>query len=79
MLNNHEHALYLFTPQVVSRISDLEQFVGLVESVGFEFVSEDVDNTHFVMIAFTKSKKHGRAIDARVSETFLAPCIYKRR
>ncbi|CAO3577174.1 unnamed protein product [Absidia cylindrospora] len=40
--------------EVVSRFSDIDGFIDLVESVGFDFMEKDDDNKMFVMLYFTK-------------------------
>ncbi|KAG2207350.1 hypothetical protein INT47_006824 [Mucor saturninus] len=40
--------------EVVSRFSDLDSFIGLLESLGFDFMDKEDDNKMFVMLYFTK-------------------------
>ncbi|KAI9255319.1 methyltransferase-domain-containing protein [Sporodiniella umbellata] len=40
--------------EVVSRFSDLDGFISLLETLGFDFMDREEDNTMFVMLYFTK-------------------------
>lgn len=64
--------------EVKSRIKDAEQFVTAVEEVGFEYITQDVENTHFVEFEFRKVSSKARAPKPEAAD-LLGPCIYKRR
>ncbi|KAJ1814705.1 25S rRNA (adenine645-N1)-methyltransferase, partial [Coemansia sp. RSA 2598] len=63
--------------EVVSRVSDVDAFVGELERQGFALKRKDSSNKMFIMLEFTKSKSS----PAKLVETpgLLKPCIYKRR
>ncbi|KAI9306678.1 methyltransferase-domain-containing protein [Cunninghamella echinulata] len=42
--------------EVVSRFSDVDGFIDLVESIGFDFIEKDDGNKMFVMFYFTKKE-----------------------
>jgi DUF1009 family protein len=53
----------------------LEEFLGVMEQLGFECMKKDQSNTMFVMMDFKKNGKTPSTV-----ATFSAkPCIYKRR
>ncbi|KAK4054389.1 25S rRNA (adenine645-N1)-methyltransferase [Microbotryomycetes sp. JL201] len=71
--------------EVTSRFSDnIDTFVEVVSSVGFQLINKDSSNTHFVMFDFvkdgsvTETSQNRSATNAKAS-TLLKPCIYKRR
>ena len=66
--------------EVISRIPKIDDFVALVEALGFDLVSVDKSNTMFVMIDFRKSKKKKQTtVSLEQAAKVLQPCIYKRR
>ncbi|KAI8333386.1 methyltransferase-domain-containing protein [Chlamydoabsidia padenii] len=50
--------------EVVSRFSDIDGFIDLVESLGFDFMEKDDDNKMFVMLYFTKRPESDMMADA---------------
>jgi len=64
--------------EVKSRIKNPEKFIAAVEEVGFEFVSQDADNSHFVDFEFRKATARAHSSREDPAE-LLQPCIYKRR
>ncbi|ORZ11807.1 methyltransferase-domain-containing protein [Absidia repens] len=49
--------------EVVSRFSDIDGFIDLVESIGFDFMEKDDDNKMFVMLYFTKTHEQDTTVD----------------
>jgi hypothetical protein len=47
----------------VSRFSDLDSFITLLESLGFDFMDKDDDNKMFVMLYFTKQPNFEEEVD----------------
>ncbi|KAI8978525.1 methyltransferase-domain-containing protein [Pilobolus umbonatus] len=54
--------------EVVSRFTDLDAFIELLESMGFEFLDKDEDNKMFIMLYFTKQEAES---DDEVEEEML--------
>ncbi|KAL0089283.1 methyltransferase-domain-containing protein [Phycomyces blakesleeanus] len=50
--------------EVVSRFSDLDSFIDLLENLGFEFIGKEDDNKMFVMMYFNKRNFKPTADDA---------------
>lgn len=77
----------LVIAEVSSRLSSADEFVNVVEKCGFELMSKDEGNTHFILFSFkTKlgSVDAGRDEAAREElmeegRRVLQPCLYKRR
>eukprot|EP00730_Choanoeca_flexa_P002108 TRINITY_DN10915_c0_g1_i5.p1 TRINITY_DN10915_c0_g1~~TRINITY_DN10915_c0_g1_i5.p1 ORF type:complete len:392 (+),score=81.91 TRINITY_DN10915_c0_g1_i5:57-1232(+) len=65
--------------EVKSRITEFEAFFELIESIGYEFVDQNADNTHFIEMEFTKLTKRPKDVDPSIAQQLLQPCIYKRR
>ncbi|KAF8222744.1 hypothetical protein L208DRAFT_1320823 [Tricholoma matsutake] len=69
--------------EVASRFTDVEEFLALVQSIGFELNSKDDSNSHFTLFEFRKiprkwkSDKEWSKITSKSS--VLKPCEYKRR
>ncbi|KAI7862950.1 methyltransferase-domain-containing protein, partial [Spinellus fusiger] len=49
--------------EVVSRFSDVDAFIDLLENLGYEFISKEDDNKMFVMLYFTKQADAPAAIE----------------
>ncbi|KAF1803070.1 methyltransferase-domain-containing protein [Mucor lusitanicus] len=49
--------------EVVSRFSDLDSFISLLEGLGFDFMDKEDDNKMFVMLYFTKQPNYEEEID----------------
>jgi hypothetical protein len=49
--------------EVVSRFSDLDSFITLLESLGFDFMDKEDDNKMFVMLYFTKQPNFEEEVD----------------
>ncbi|RCH83981.1 25S rRNA (adenine645-N1)-methyltransferase [Rhizopus stolonifer] len=49
--------------EVVSRFSDLDQFITLLEGLGYDFMDKDDDNKMFVMLYFTKRPNYEEDLD----------------
>ncbi|KAL9559872.1 hypothetical protein MBANPS3_000197 [Mucor bainieri] len=49
--------------EVVSRFSDLDSFISLLEGLGFDFMDKEDDNKMFVMLYFTKQPNFEEEID----------------
>ncbi|GAA6021830.1 hypothetical protein JCM11491_001536 [Sporobolomyces phaffii] len=76
----------LLIAEVSSRFDKVDEFVKLVESVGFESSGKDDSNSHFVLFDFVKTATSAELVnDAKKSENtrkaaaLLRPCIYKKR
>ncbi|GAA5983755.1 hypothetical protein JCM5350_002385 [Sporobolomyces pararoseus] len=76
----------LLIAEVSSRFEKVEEFVKLVESVGFESTGKDDSNSHFVLFDFVKSSTSAEQLNeakknenTRKGATLLKPCIYKKR
>ncbi|KAG8932992.1 25S rRNA (adenine645-N1)-methyltransferase [Tulasnella sp. 418] len=77
---------HLWIAEVTSRFKNVDTFVSVVSSLGFDLVSKEEPNTHFILFSFrsiprgiSKSKsKEWKALVKR-SEGLLKPCEYKRR
>ncbi|KAI8647428.1 methyltransferase-domain-containing protein [Parasitella parasitica] len=52
--------------EVVSRFSDLDSFITLLESLGFDFMDKEDDNKMFVMLYFTKQPNYNEEIDSEL-------------
>ncbi|BGP48587.1 25S rRNA (adenine645-N1)-methyltransferase [Rhodotorula kratochvilovae] len=71
--------------EVTSRFTSIDEFVKLVNALGFSLSHKDVSNTHFILLDFTKksgadANEEGKAAErTRKAATLLNPCIYKRR
>ncbi|KAH9269332.1 hypothetical protein BASA83_008555 [Batrachochytrium salamandrivorans] len=60
--------------EVVSRISDIEEFINGINGIGFRLSKKDVSNKMFIILEFLKG---GKKVD---TETLvLKPCLYKKR
>ncbi|GAA5857800.1 hypothetical protein JCM1840_000916 [Sporobolomyces johnsonii] len=75
----------LLVAEVTSRFDKVDEFVKLVEAVGFECTAKDESNTHFILFDFTKTSTSAESNEAKKAEqtrkaaTLLKPCIYKKR
>lgn len=49
--------------EVVSRFSDVDTFVSLLEELGFDFMDKEDDNKMFVMMYFTKQPNYEEEVD----------------
>ncbi|KAK4510269.1 uncharacterized protein ATC70_004699 [Mucor velutinosus] len=49
--------------EVVSRFSDLDSFISLLEGLGFDFMDKEDDNKMFVMLYFTKQPNYEEEMD----------------
>ncbi|TNY24823.1 ribosomal RNA-processing protein 8 [Rhodotorula diobovata] len=72
--------------EVTSRFTSVDEFVKLVNALGFTLSHKDDSNTHFLLLDFTKKSGADAVEDAnkagertRKAATLLNPCIYKRR
>ncbi|CAO0797684.1 unnamed protein product [Mucor circinelloides] len=52
--------------EVVSRFSDLDSFISLLEGLGFDFMDKEDDNKMFVMLYFTKQPNYDEEIDSEM-------------
>ncbi|GAN03473.1 conserved hypothetical protein [Mucor ambiguus] len=52
--------------EVVSRFSDLDSFISLLEGLGFDFMDKEDDNKMFVMLYFTKQPNYEEEIDSEM-------------
>ncbi|CEP16564.1 hypothetical protein [Parasitella parasitica] len=52
--------------EVVSRFSDLDSFITLLEGLGFDFMDKEDDNKMFVMLYFTKQLNYEEEIDSEM-------------
>ncbi|GAA5921732.1 hypothetical protein JCM3775_001788 [Rhodotorula graminis] len=72
--------------EVTSRFTSVDEFVKLVNALGFSLSHKDDSNTHFLLLDFVK-KSGADAVEnvntaaerTRKASTLLNPCIYKRR
>ena len=62
--------------EVSSRFDDIEAWLALLHSLGFELTERDETNTHFILFEFVKS---ARRPASKLDSVGLKPCIYKRR
>ncbi|GAA5901012.1 uncharacterized protein JCM6883_004722 [Sporobolomyces salmoneus] len=76
----------LLIAEVSSRFEKVEEFVKLVESVGFESTGKDDSNSHFVLFDFVKSSTSAESSNeakkndnTKKGSALLKPCIYKKR
>jgi len=69
--------------EVASRFTDAEEFVSLVNAIGFKLKSKDESNSHFTLFEFRKISRKGKSEmewAKLVSQSnLLKPCEYKRR
>ncbi|GAA6053190.1 hypothetical protein JCM3770_000018 [Rhodotorula araucariae] len=71
--------------EVTSRFTSIDEFVKLVNALGFSLSHKDESNTHFILLDFAKKSgatadEDGKAAErTRKAATLLNPCIYKRR
>ncbi|KAI9202025.1 ribosomal RNAprocessing protein putative [Polychytrium aggregatum] len=66
--------------EVTSRFTNLDDFVGTLQSIGFKFLRKDTSNKMFVMLDFVKTRRPKGATHRAPDEPeLLKPCIYKRR
>ncbi|KAF7301394.1 Uracil phosphoribosyltransferase [Mycena indigotica] len=69
--------------EVASRFTDIEDFIGVVSSVGFKLKSKNEANTHFTLFEFKKIERAGKRekewSDVLRRGGVLKPCEYKRR
>ncbi|KAI8374860.1 methyltransferase-domain-containing protein [Blakeslea trispora] len=49
--------------EVVSRFSDLDAFITLLEGLGYDFMDKEDDNKMFVMLYFTKRPNYSEEVD----------------
>lgn len=69
--------------EVTSRITDIQKFQNLIQLIGFQMISKDESNSHFMLFDFKKipnrrkSEKEWSKVVACAS--ILKPCEYKRR
>ncbi len=61
-----------------SRIDDLPAWLAMLRGLGFDLVSRDASNSHFVLLDFVKSGRPAQPA-AQLRAVPLKPCIYKRR
>ncbi|KAH8555765.1 methyltransferase-domain-containing protein [Umbelopsis sp. PMI_123] len=54
--------------EVISRFSDVDAFIELMDELGFEFMDKDDTNKMFILIDFVKKPNYDSAIDAEDSE-----------
>ncbi|KAF8313045.1 hypothetical protein DL93DRAFT_2125900 [Clavulina sp. PMI_390] len=71
--------------EVTSRFPDINGFVALISSVGFELVKKTEPSSHFTIFKFRKvplpkplTRKDWASLETR-SKELLTPCEYKRR
>ncbi|KAG1892629.1 methyltransferase-domain-containing protein [Suillus subluteus] len=69
--------------EVASRFTDVDEFVSLINSVGFKMKAKDDRNSHFTLFEFKKIARTSRT-DKEWSKVIsnggiLKPCEYKRR
>jgi ribosomal RNA-processing protein 8 len=69
--------------EVASRFTDVDEFVSLINSIGFKMKSKDDHNSHFTLFEFKKVARTSRS-DKEWSKvvsngSILKPCEYKRR
>ncbi|KAF8803658.1 hypothetical protein BYT27DRAFT_7194973 [Phlegmacium glaucopus] len=69
--------------EVTSRFTDIQQFLDLVNSIGFRLKSKDESNSHFILFEFTKvartAKTQQEWTQLLSRGGVLKPCEYKRR
>jgi ribosomal RNA-processing protein 8 len=69
--------------EVTSRFTDVDDFVSLVNSIGFVLTSKDDRNTHFTQFVFKKTARKGMNDEKWATVlskgSVLKPCEYKRR
>ncbi|EIE78718.1 hypothetical protein G6F46_012126 [Rhizopus delemar] len=52
--------------EVVSRFSDIDRFISLLEELGFDFMDKDDNNKMFVMLYFTKQPNYEEEVEDEV-------------
>ncbi|KAF8591469.1 hypothetical protein K439DRAFT_1626864 [Ramaria rubella] len=69
--------------EVTSRFTDLDQFIAVINGLGFKLKSKDDSNTHFTLFEFRKITRpplsNKRWNELRTKYSILKPCEYKRR
>ncbi|KAG2230544.1 hypothetical protein INT48_009884 [Thamnidium elegans] len=71
--------------EVVSRFSDLDSFITLLEGIGFDFMDKEDDNKMFVIKTQKRSLKKGAGFNnsklklQKKAQQLLKPCLYKKR
>ncbi|KAH8929248.1 hypothetical protein BT69DRAFT_1211861 [Atractiella rhizophila] len=70
----------LVIAEVASRMDEVDEFVKVVEEVGWKKTEMDTSNSHFGVFWFEKDgkKKEGKDLEER-SRKALKPCLYKKR
>eukprot|EP00039_Didymoeca_costata_P008502 m.112866 g.112866 ORF g.112866 m.112866 type:complete len:373 (-) comp14107_c0_seq1:74-1192(-) len=63
--------------EVVSRITDYDEFCKSIESTGFKLQEKDDSNQMFIIFDFKRIK--GSTSETSTNDPILTPCIYKRR
>lgn len=71
LTNSDNHSLFLFSgelkiAEVVSRFSDIDRFISLLEELGFDFMDKDDNNKMFVMLYFTKQPNYEEEVEDEV-------------
>ncbi|KAJ1656191.1 25S rRNA (adenine645-N1)-methyltransferase [Dispira simplex] len=73
----------LLIAEVVSRFTDIDAFVALLEMLGFTLVRKDDSNKMFILLELIKvrsrKQQKNNDIDLASAPSLLKPCIYKRR
>ena len=63
----------------MSRIPSLDDFVALVETLGFDLIEHRSSNAMFVLLDFRKNRAKPVPVAPEQAAKCLQPCIYKRR
>ncbi|KAJ1965678.1 25S rRNA (adenine645-N1)-methyltransferase [Dispira parvispora] len=73
----------LLIAEVVSRFTDIDAFVKLLDSLGFALVRKDDSNKMFTLLELVKlrsrKQQKNNDLDLASAPSLLKPCIYKRR
>lgn len=65
--------------EVVSRIPSMDNFVAMIECLGFDLLTSSTGNPMFVLLDFRKNRAKPEKVSEQEAAQVLQPCIYKRR
>ncbi|XP_046853237.1 ribosomal RNA-processing protein 8-like [Xenia sp. Carnegie-2017] len=72
-----KHGGILKVAEVVSRFENLEEFITMVSTFGYNLLRKDETNKMFVQFEFEKSLKNTQR--PKLPSLLLKPCLYKKR
>ncbi|KAJ1974217.1 25S rRNA (adenine645-N1)-methyltransferase [Dimargaris verticillata] len=74
----------LWVAEVISRFTDIDAFIQVLDGLGFKLSVKDASNKMFILFEFSSSPstpqpKRAKSVSSKASAPLLKPCIYKRR